>query len=114
MADAKKIIATTAGVAAATGLAVAAKKKLDARSEGSGKKNRDGSLRPKVIYHVKPDGEVWTIEAEDGQRASSRHDTKKAALGAARELANRHAPSRLVIHRSDGTIQRQHAYGLES
>lgn len=101
----KTIIATTAGVAAATGIAVAAKKRRDA-----GRKT-DGP--PSTVYHVKPDGEEWMVEAEGAARASSRHPTKKAAVDEGRSLAGKKTPSRLVIHRSDGTVQRQHAYGLD-
>lgn len=101
----KTIIATTAGVAAATGIAVAAKRRRDA-----GQKKAEPAA---TVYHVKPDGDEWAVEAEGASRASSRHDTKKAAVEEGRSLAAKKTPSRLVIHRSDGTVQRQHAYGLD-
>lgn len=101
----KTIIATTAGVAAATGIAVAAKKRRDA--------SRASAEPAATVYHVKPDGEEWTVEAEDASRASSRHPTKKAAVAEGRSLAGKKTPSRLVIHRADGTVQREHAYGLD-
>lgn len=101
----KTIIATTAGVAAATGLAVAAKKRKDA-----GRKTAEPDA---TVYHVKPDGEEWVVEAEGAARASSRHPNKKSAVEEGRSLAGKKTPSRLVIHRADGTVQRQHAYGLD-
>ncbi len=97
----KKILASTAGAAAAAGLTVAALKKL----RGSG----DDAA---VVYHVKPDGssEGWRVAVEGQSQPGSLHETKTAAVERARELAHEHTPSRLVIHRADGTIQRQHAY----
>jgi len=63
-----------------------------------------------VVYHVVPDGDDWKVELEGSERAVSRHDTKKEALEAARSLAKERAPSRMVIHRQDGTIQTSHSY----
>lgn len=111
MPDAKRIIAATAGVAAATGIAVAAWRKLAQGGDGSSKD--DGLVIPTVIYHLKPDAEMWAVEAQDAEQASTRHETKREALKRARALAKRHAPSKLIIHRSDGRIQRQHAYGVD-
>ncbi len=120
MAGKKTIIATTAGVAAATGIAVAAKRHMDERkaatkaSEKGAKSSSDkASSAQTTVYHVKPDGEEWVLEAEGASRATSRHGTKKESLQAGRTVAAGKAPSRLVIHRADGTIQRQHAYGLD-
>lgn len=104
MADKRKIFAATAGAAVAAGITLAAGRKL-ARATGYGQSEE------MVTYHVTPNGEGWSVGAENGDQATSRHDTKRAALSAARDLANRRTPSRLVIHRMDGTIQSQHSYG---
>jgi hypothetical protein len=103
MVGSKKIIA--AGTAAAAAAAVVAGKKI---LSGRGQ----GTLDPNAtVYHVTPDGEEWAVQAENSERASSKHGSKRRALSAARKLARNQKPSRLVVHRSDGTIQRQHAYG---
>ena len=99
-----KIIASTVGAAAAAGVALAAlRRKGDSPSEGS-----DGA----TVYHVTPDGSGsgWAIESESSDRPHARYDTKREAVGEARELARKTLPSRLVIHGSDGTIQRHHSY----
>ena len=118
MPDKKTIIATTAGVAAATGIAVATKRRMDDRKSAA--KASDKANKPTksiaaatTVYHVKPDGDEWVVEAEGASRATSRHGTKRESVDAGRAAATGKAPSRLVIHRADGTIQRQHAYGLD-
>lgn len=95
MVSGKKIIAGVAVAAATTGLAALASTKI--KTHG-------------VVYHVAADGEEWTVKAEGAKRAVSRHGTKKDAVGAARELANASRPSRLVIHKLDGEVQRTHEY----
>lgn len=91
----KRIIAGVAAAAATTGLAVLAAKKRAA---------------PAVVFHVTADGDGWTLKGEGGKQAVSRHPTKKQAVSAARDVAHANAPSRLVIHRQDGSVQRTHEY----
>ena len=93
-----KIIGAAAGVAGAVAGIAAARKR------------RNGSDDGEATYHVRPRDEGWAVEREGSKRAESRHDTKRAALTAARELAHAQAPSRLVIHRSDDTVQDDHRY----
>lgn len=94
----QKIIGAAAGVAAAaTAIGVAAAK-------------RRGKAH---TYHVKPAEEGWTLEAEGAKRPESTHTTKHGAVRAGRKLASEKAPSHLVIHRVDGSVQRQHGYGLD-
>lgn len=73
------------------------------------RKNLDLDKQP-VAYHLLPDGEGWTVRREHSDETLSRHDTKNAALRAARGLAHTHLPSRLVVHRADGTIQTSYSY----
>lgn len=96
MAGTRKIIGATAGVAAAAaaGLAVAHK-------------------RRSRVYHVRPADDGWVLEAEGAKRPESTYQTKRAAVSAARSFAAGKAPSELVIHRADGTIQDRHAYDPE-
>lgn len=95
MANKTKIIAGVAAAAATTGLAVLAAKKRAA---------------PDVVYHVTADGDGWSVTAEGAKSAVSSHPTKKQAVSAAREIAHASAPSRLVIHKQDGAVQRTHEY----
>lgn len=69
-----------------------------------------GLAKPPIAYHLLPDGEGWTVRLEGSQESMIRHDTKDAALDAAREIAHAHLPSRLVVHRADGTVQTHYTY----
>jgi len=102
-----KVIAASAaaGVLAATAAGVVAVKAFRGRS---GK--RGGKLR---TYHVQPKGEDWQVKLDGADRAGSLHGTKKEAIAAGRELAQKNEPSRLVIHGGDGSPQRTHSYGEE-
>lgn len=95
MENKTKIIAGVAAAAATTGIAAFAAKRRTAAA---------------VIYHVTPDGDGWSVKGEGAKGAVSRQPTKKEAVSAAREVAQANAPSRLVIHRQDGSIQRAHEY----
>jgi hypothetical protein len=94
MGTTKKIIAGAAA-AAATGIAAAAARHM---------------MKPGVVDHVAAVGDEGTLLAEGAKRATSRHATKKDAIAAGRELANAKKPSRLIIHKSDGSVQREHEY----
>lgn len=63
-----------------------------------------------VAYHLVPRGDGWTVRLEGSDDNLSLHTTKNAALEAARNLAHAHLPSRLVVHRADGTIQTSYTY----
>lgn len=91
-----------AGAAALAGLAAVAARTLPHRLRSS-----DGTL-----MRVAPDGEAWSVRVE-GEKLDSHFDTKRQAVREARSLAREQAPSRLVIHRADGTIQRSHGYADE-
>lgn len=94
--DRKKVMGAAAGAAAAaTAVGVAAARMRNKKA---------------TVFHVLPDDESWKVEAEGGKPAASRHGTKRQAVKTGREAAAKAAPSRLVIHRGDGTIQKQHAY----
>lgn len=94
----KAVIGAAAGAAAATAVGFAAVKM----------KNR----RP-TVFHVRPADDGWTLGEDGAASPSSRHDTKREAVNAARELAVSSAPSRLVIHRRDGSVQKEHSYQPE-
>lgn len=92
----KKVLGAAAGAAAAaTAVGIAAAKM----------KNR----KP-TIFHVRPDQDEWIIVTDGAREPSSRHGTKRVAVRAARDIASQKAPSRLIIHRRDGSVQKEHAY----
>jgi hypothetical protein len=66
------------------------------------------------VYHVSPNEEGWQVKGQGAERAVSVHSTKKEALTAARELAHDQVPSQVVVHKSDGTIQRSWSYGPDA
>lgn len=61
-------------------------------------------------YHVRPDGDQWLVQAEGAKQPAARHDIKRDAVSAGRTLAGKNTPSQLVIHRSDGSVQKEHRY----
>ncbi|MGD2130948.1 MAG: DUF2188 domain-containing protein [Lysobacterales bacterium] len=65
-----------------------------------------------MAYHLLPKGDGWTVRLEGHTKDISLHTNKNAALSAARGLAQAHEPSRLVVHRADGTIQTSFSYGV--
>lgn len=66
------------------------------------------------ILHVVPNDDGWTviIEGEDDV-ASSTHDTKKEAVSTARKQAKEQAPSQLVVHKQDRSVQETFSYDPE-
>lgn len=66
---------------------------------------------PAKVFHVAPHEEGWKVEAEGEKEPASVHATKDEAVSAAREIAHKAEPSRVVVHRMDGTIQTQFGYG---
>lgn len=64
-----------------------------------------------ATFHLLPKDEDWVVRSEGDDDDLSLHDTKESAVEAARGIARAHEPSRLVIHRADGTIQTSYNYG---
>ena len=64
-----------------------------------------------AAYHLLPKDDGWTVRLEGSDEDLSVHGTKNEALDAARGVAQAHEPSRLVVHKADGTIQTSYNYG---
>ena len=62
---------------------------------------------PSAVLHVVPQEEGWAVKREGEAEPLVEATTKADVLDKARTLAEAAAPSRLVIHRKDGTIQDQ-------
>ena len=59
--------------------------------------------RPSFSVALREDG--WAVSLGGEAEARGVYPTKEEALEAARSVAAAHAPSRLVVHRKDGTVQ---------
>lgn len=64
-----------------------------------------------TVFHLVPSDDDWAVRLEGGDKDLSVHGTKREALDAARKAAQAKEPSRLVVHKSDGTIQTSYRYG---
>ena len=65
----------------------------------------DGDAEPdRALYHVAKHDRGWSVQRDGAERATSVHATKKEALVDARRTARAHAPSRLVVHKADGSV----------
>jgi hypothetical protein len=60
--------------------------------------------------HVVPAGDEWGVRGEGNERLTSRHDTQREAIGAAREIAN-NQHSELIIHDGTGRIRARDSHG---
>lgn len=64
-----------------------------------------------LVLHLVPAETGWQLRREGDDDPLERFPTKKSGLDAARRMAREQEPSRLVVHRLDGTIQNQFTYG---
>lgn len=95
----------TANAKKIAGMAVAGAAGVAAAVRYLKKGPRDGST-----LHVVHDGEGWSITADGRDDAIETFATKKEAVSAARTAAAKAAPSDLVIHRTDGSVEERHSY----
>lgn len=63
------------------------------------------------IYHVRYGDDGWIVEAEGAQQPSAVESRKTDAVQRAREIAENQQPSRLIVHKQDGTVQTESSYG---
>jgi Uncharacterized protein conserved in bacteria (DUF2188)/Phasin protein len=56
-------------------------------------------------FNVIPRDDGWAVQLAGASRATSVHSTKEEAVERARALAADRAPSQLVVHKKDGTVQ---------
>ena len=56
---------------------------------------------------VTPDGNDWTVEKPGASRASSRHDTQRDAIDAARGYLGNEGGGELKIKGTDGRVRAQ-------
>ena len=63
-----------------------------------------------TVYHVVPSGDEWAVKKQGAEQASRVAATQKEAIEHAETFARRQAPSRVIIHDEDGTIEAQHSF----
>lgn len=64
----------------------------------------------RATLHVVAKDSEWLITADGKDEPLERFSTKEEAVDAARDAAQKAAPSELVIHRLDGSVMRSHSY----
>lgn len=75
---------------------------------------RKGPLEA-TTFHVQLDGDGgWALRSEGSKDPIQKFGTKATAVRAARKAAADAAPSDLMIHASDGTVQVAHSYHMIS
>lgn len=62
------------------------------------------------VLHVIPNDDGWIVSIEGEADAVSTHDTKREAVSAGREEAKKHAPSQLIVHKQDRSVQETFSY----
>lgn len=82
-------------------------KKLDALSQMLDAQRTAVEAR---VLHVVPDEDGWVVTLEGEDEPVSRHDTKKEAVNAGREVAKAHAPSEFIVHKQDRSVQESFSY----
>lgn len=71
---------------------------------------KEESSAKTTVFHLVSADDGWAIKKEGAKTPVSTHSTKKEALDVARTTAQAAQPSRLVIHKQDGTIQESVSY----
>jgi hypothetical protein len=66
-----------------------------------------------ATLHVRRDGPQWALRTDGTNGSAQTFDTKREAVTAARQEAAAAAPSELVIHRVDGSVEQSHSYELD-
>lgn len=86
------------------GEAAGPKTGISIRFERPEASRRKRTKSKKKVYDVHPDGDDrWELRSSRGRKR--RFGTKKAAVAAAKREASRHEPSRVVVHKEDGTFE---------
>jgi hypothetical protein len=74
-----------------------------------------GNPDARKTFHVFYDSDLkqWKVSYQGANMAFSAHPNKREAVEAGRELAQSQQPSQLVVHRMDGSVQKETNYGEE-
>ena len=66
-------------------------------------------MAKRAVYHVVPADDLWVVRLV-GDSVNEAANTKEAAIARAKQLAQRSVLSQVVIHRADGTIEKEYTY----
>ncbi len=64
-----------------------------------------------LVYHVTRHGDLWKVSLPGDSQPDSFHEDRDDAIANAAALAKRRPGGRLVVHRADGTIEREETFG---
>lgn len=68
-------------------------------------------MAQRQVYHVVPGGNAWKVEKEGSDRPQAMTEDKNQAVERARELAEKAPLGQVIIHKQDGTIEKEYTYG---
>ena len=63
------------------------------------------------VYHVLPNGSEWIGKLENTTSAVVTAATKEEAVEMTVKKAKDNIPSQVIIHKADGTIEKEYTYG---
>lgn len=63
------------------------------------------------VWRVSRRAKTWQLKRDGAMRATKSFAKKEDARAAGIKLARANPPSRVVIHRADGTVERETEYG---
>lgn len=66
-----------------------------------------------TVVHVVPYGNLWRVRVV-GRAIFEVFRQKQNAIEHGIETAKEHVPSKLIVHREDGTVDRMHTYNSRS
>jgi hypothetical protein len=69
----------------------------------------------RTVYEVAPEGSLWTVKrlSGPGKDQNSSHFTRDIAFEIGRGVSQLNQPSRLIVKRSDGSVEAEHTYGRD-
>jgi poly(hydroxyalkanoate) granule-associated protein len=62
------------------------------------------------VLHVVPGNDGWTVTIEGEDEPVGTYGTKKEAVSEGRTAAKEHAPSQLIVHKQDRSVQESFSY----
>lgn len=68
-------------------------------------------MSSRKVYHVVPFGSAWQVKKEKDGVLLSTCAKKEDAIARATEIAKKNEPSQIIIHKADGTFEKEYTYG---
>jgi len=64
-----------------------------------------------IGYHVTPQGDLWKVSLPGDSLPESFYEDREEAVARASALARLQLGGRVIVHRADGTIEREETLG---